>query len=294
MEILNQKMTDKYALYNGDSFEIIKTFPEGSMDFITFSPPFSSLYVYSNDPRDLSNTKDYQEFLQHFQFMMPELYRILRPGRLMAFHCMNLTTTLREDGFRAIVDLRGDLIRAFEKYGFRFHSEVCIWKDPELAAVRTKNPSLLYRNFLKDSTKVRQGLPDYLIVMRKDGEESPVTHDKKEYSNKLWARYASPVWMDINPSDTLQRFSAREEKDEKHITPTQLEVFRRAIKLWTNKGDVVFSPFMGIGSEGYVALKEGRKFIGIELKESYYEQSVSNLEQAGLESNQVSIFDVLE
>ena len=289
--IINQEITENYTLYNGDSFEIIKQIPDNSIDFITFSPPFSSLYVYSDDPRDLSNTKNYEEFLQHFSYMMSDLYRILRPGRLMSFHCMNLTTTLREDGFRAIVDLRGDLIRVFQEYGFRFHSEVCIWKDPELAAVRTKNPSLLYRNFKKDASKVRQGLPDYLITMRKDGEEGPVTHDEKTHSKKLWANYASPVWMDINPSDTLQRFSVREDKDEKHITPTQLEVFRRAMDLWTNPNDIVFSPFMGIGSEGYVALREGRRFVGIELKESYFGQSVKNCKLAELENGQLSLLD---
>lgn len=292
MKVINQEVQDNYALYNGDSFELIKTIPDGGVDFITFSPPFSSLYVYSDDPRDLSNTKNYDEFLEHFNFMMPELYRILKPGRMLSFHVMNLTTTLRQDGFRAIVDLRGDLIREFQKHGFRFHSEVAIWKDPELAAVRTKNPSLLYRNFKKDATKVRQGLPDYLITLRKDGEESPVTHDEETHSKKLWANYASPVWMDINPSDTLQRLSARGEKDEKHITPTQLEVFRRAIDLWTNPNDIIFSPFMGIGSEGYVAIKEGRRFIGFELKESYFEQAVLNLKQAELESNQLSLTDL--
>lgn len=291
MQVLNQEIQDKYALYHGDSFELIKQFPDNSMDFITFSPPFSSLYVYSDNPQDLSNTKDYDEFMKHFKFMMPDLYRILRPGRLMAFHIMNLTTTLRIEGFREIVDLRGDLVREFKKHGFRFHSEVTIWKDPELAAVRTKNPSLLYKNFKKDATKVRQGLPDYLIVMRKDGEESPVTHSEETHSKKLWANYASPVWMDIDPSDTLQRFSVREDKDEKHITPTQLEVFRRAIDLWTNPNDIVFSPFMGIGSEGYVALREGRRFAGIDLKESYFKQSIENCKLAELENNQVSLFD---
>jgi len=281
MNVVNQAITEKYALYNGDSCEIMTGIPSESVHYIIYSPPFASLYTYSNSERDLGNCRTHDEFYEQFAFIAKELYRVLIPGRLMSFHCMNLPFSKERDGFIGIRDFRGELIRFFQGYGFIFHSEVCIWKDPVTAMQRTKALGLLHKQIRKDSAMSRQGIPDYLVTMRKPGENpEPISHTPEQFPVSLWQRYASPVWMDINPSDTLQYRSARDEKDERHICPLQLEVIKRGIELWSNPGDVVLTPFMGIGSEAYTALKHGRKAIGIELKESYYSQAVKNCEIA--------------
>lgn len=275
--VKDQAITDRYALYNGDSCEILTGIPDNSVHFEIYSPPFASLYTYSNSERDLGNCRTKSEFFQHFEFIIRELYRALMPGRLMAVHCMNLPTSKERDGFIGIEDFRGELIRAFQAAGFLYHSEVCIWKDPVIAMQRTKALGLLHKQLKKDSCMSRQGIPDYLVVMRKPGENPErVTHTNESFPVDIWQRYASPIWMDINPSDTLQTSSARDEKDEKHICPLQLTVIRRALNLWTNPGDTVLSPFMGIGSEGVVALQNGRRFIGVELKSTWYGQAVRN------------------
>lgn len=272
-----QAMTDRYALYNGDSCEIIKGIPDNSIHFSIYSPPFSSLYTYSNSERDMGNCRDDEEFFGQFEYLAKDLYRVLMPGRLMAVHCMNLPTSKIRDGYIGIRDFRGELIRLFESVGFIYHSEVCIWKDPVIAMQRTKALGLLHKQLKKDSCMSRQGIPDYLIVMRKPGEnDEPVTHTNESFPVKVWQKYASPVWDDINPSDTLQYRSAREEKDEKHICPLQLTVIKRAINLWTNPGDIVLSPFGGIGSEPVTAIEMGRRAVAIELKDSYYDQMVRN------------------
>ncbi len=277
----NKHENKNFTAILGDSIEKIKELKDNSIDFSIFSPPFSSLYTYSNSERDMGNCKNDDEFFNHFKFLAQDLFRIIKPGRLMSFHCMLLPTSKFKDGVIGLKDFRGDLIRLFQEVGFIFHSEVVIWKDPVVAMQRTKALGLLYKQLKKDSVMSRQGVPDYLITMRKPGENnSPVTKKPENFSVDMWQKYASPVWMDINQSDTLQKTSAREEKDEKHICPLQLEVIKRALYLWTNPQDIVFSPFMGIGSEGYVSLKLDRKFIGIELKKSYYEQSVKNLIEA--------------
>lgn len=281
MNVVNQTITSKYALYNGDSCEILAGFPSDSVHYIIYSPPFASLYTYSNSDRDLGNCRTHDEFYEQFAFIANELYRTLMPGRLMSFHCMNLPFSKERDGFIGIRDFRGELIRFFQGYGFIFHSEVCIWKDPVTAMQRTKALGLLHKQIRKDSAMSRQGIPDYLVTMRKPGcNPEPISHTSEEFPVSLWQRYASPVWMDINPSDTLQYRSAREEKDERHICPLQLQVIERAIKLWSNPGDVVLTPFLGIGSEAYVALTNGRRAIGIELKQSYYAQAARNCEIA--------------
>lgn len=277
--VLDQVITDKYAIYNGDCCEVLKGMPSDSVHYSVFSPPFSSLYTYSNSERDIGNVKNDDEFFRHFGFAIDELYRVLKPGRLLSMHCMLIPTSKERDGFIGLRDFRGDLIRAFQARGFIFHSEVVIWKDPVTAMQRTKALGLLHKTIRSDSSMSRQGIPDYLVTMRKPGKnDEPITHSHDEFPVKLWQQYASPVWMDINPSDTLQYRSARENDDERHICPLQLEVIRRALKLWTNPGDVVLSPFAGIGSEGHVALDEGRRFVGVELKRSYYEQACRNLE----------------
>ena len=281
MNVLNQVIEENYSLYNGDSCEIMTTIPDNSIHYSIFSPPFADLYVYSNSERDMGNCKSKSEFYEHFRFIVKELYRIMMNGRLVSFHCMNLPTSKQRDGFIGITDFRGELIRLFEECGFIYHSEVCIWKDPVIAMQRTKALGLLHKQIKKDSAMCRQGIADYLVTMRKPGDNpEKITHTNESFPVQVWQNYASPVWMDINPSDTLQRTSARDEKDEKHICPLQLDVIKRGINLWTNPNDIVFTPFMGIGSEIYQALKMGRRGIGIELKESYYNQAVVNCENA--------------
>lgn len=277
MNVKNQYVDERMALYHGDSCEVLTEIPSDSIHFEIYSPPFASLYTYSNSERDLGNSKNKHEFYEHFEFIVKELYRVLMPGRLMAVHCMNLPTSKSRDGFIGIDDFRGDLIRLYEKAGFIYHSEVCIWKDPVIAMQRTKALGLLHKQIKKDSAMCRQGIPDYLVVMRKPGDNpEPVTHTNESFPVEIWQKYASPIWTDINPSDTLQYRSARDNEDEKHICPLQLTVIRRALNLWTNPEDVVLTPFMGIGSEVVTALENGRRAVGVELKDSYYKQAEKN------------------
>jgi DNA modification methylase len=277
MNVKNQYVDERMALYHGDSCEVLTEIPSDSIHFEIYSPPFASLYTYSNSERDLGNSKNKHEFYEHFEFIVKELYRVLMPGRLMAVHCMNLPTSKSRDGFIGIDDFRGDLIRLYEKAGFIYHSEVCIWKDPVIAMQRTKALGLLHKQIKKDSAMCRQGIPDYLVVMRKPGDNpEPVTHTNESFPVEIWQKYASPIWTDINPSDTLQYRSARDNDDEKHICPLQLTVIRRALNLWTNPDDIVLTPFMGIGSEVVTALENGRRAVGVELKDSYYKQAEKN------------------
>lgn len=281
MNVKNQYIDDRMALYHGDSCEVLTEIPPNSIHMHIYSPPFASLYTYSNSDRDLGNSKNKNEFFEHFEFIVKELFRTLMPGRIMAVHCMNLPTSKARDGFIGIEDFRGDLIRLFQNVGFIYHSEVCIWKDPVIAMQRTKALGLLHKQIKKDSTMCRQGIPDYLVVMRKPGDNpEKVSHTNESFPVEIWQKYASPIWTDINPSDTLQYRSARDNKDEKHICPLQLTVIRRAINLWTNLGDVVLTPFMGIGSEVVTALKMGRRAVGCELKDSYYMQAEKNAKAA--------------
>lgn len=332
-KVINQVFDNgqNFAAYHADCVDGCKGLPDNSIDYIVFSPPFASLYVYSQSERDMGNSRDHGEFFEHYRFLISELFRVLKPGRLLSFHCMNLPTSKARDGFIGIRDFRGELIRQKEAAGFIFHSEVCIWKDPVTAMQRTKALGLLYKQLRKDSAMSRQGIPDYLVTMRKPGENpEPVNHfapdekGAKENPGKvfpvdIWQKFASPIygedipndcwmpgmmvlrpnegsvadnypepaWMDINPSDTLQYMSARDHKDERHICPLQLEVIRRGVRLWTNPRDVVLSPFMGIGSEGHVSIQEGRRFVGFELKDSYFRQAVKNLENAKLRQGEL-------
>lgn len=279
--VLNQTITDDYALYHGDCVDVVRGLPDASVHYSVFSPPFASLYTYTDSERDMGNVRDHDEFFTHFRFLVADLYRVLKPGRLLSFHCMNLPTSKVRDGVIGLTDFRGELIRTFRDVGFIYHSEVVIWKDPVTAMQRTKAIGLLYKQLRKDSALSRQGIPDYLVTMRKPGEnDEPVTKTHESFPVGLWQNYASPVWMDINPSDTLQKESARADKDERHIAPLQLEVIRRAIRLWTNEGDTVLTPFLGIGSEAFVAVQMRRRAIGAELKASYYAQAVENMHAA--------------
>jgi DNA modification methylase len=291
MKCLNQVIKERYSIYNGDSCEIMNSIPDNSIHYSIFSPPFADLYVFSNSERDMSNCKSKSEFYEHFKFIVKELYRIMMNGRLVSFHCMNLPTSKQKDGFIGITDFRGELIKLFQDCGFIYHSEVCIWKDPVIAMQRTKALGLLHKQIKKDSAMCRQGLSDYLVTMRKPGDNPErVEHTNETFPVQIWQNYASPVWMDINPSDTLQRTSARDEKDEKHVSLLQLDVIRRGINLWTNENDIVFTPFMGIGSEVYQALKMNRRAVGIELKESYYKQAVKNCENAEIDDSLIKIY----
>ena len=289
--VKDKEFGKNYALYCGDSAEVLKGIPDDSIHYIIYSPPFQSLYVYSNSDRDLGNCRTPNEFYEQFSFIGKELYRTLMPGRLMSFHCMNLPTSKERDGFIGIRDFRGELIKFFQDMGFIYHSEVCIWKDPVTAMQRTKALGLLHKQLKKDSCMSRQGIPDYLVTMRKPGENPErVTHTNESFPVKKWQYYASPIWTDINPSDTLQYTSARENEDERHICPLQLTVIQRGIELWSNPGDTILTPFMGIGSEAYMAVKMGRKAVGIELKESYFRQAVANVKSVA-EETQSSLFD---
>lgn len=330
MKVLDQAMGDTYALYHGDSCEVLKGIPEGTIHYSITSIPFASLYTYSATDRDLGNSRDYSEFWTHYEFLLREWVRVMMPGRLISVHCMNLPLMKERDGVIGLRDFRGDVIRGMQAAGMIYHSEVCIWKDPLTEATRTKALGLMHKQIVKDSAMCRNGLPDYLVTFRKPGENpEPVSHPegfaefygedepeapKREpslkdskvhqnismarkdpvYSHHVWRRYASPVWMDINQSETLQRDSAREEKDERHICPLQLGVIRRGVELWSNPGEVVLDPFDGIGSTGHAAIRMGRKHIGIELKRSYWDQSVANCKAAEIESKRTTLFDFLE
>ncbi len=294
MNVINQSTGKSFTAYNADCVDVVSSLPDESIGFSVFSPPFASLYTYSDSTRDMGNVKDDTEFFKQFDFLVVQLYRVIKPGRLVAFHCMNLPTSKERDGYIGMKDFRGDLIRAFQKHGFIFHSETCIWKDPLIAATRTKAIGLMHKQLCKDSSVSRAGIPDYLIAMKKPGENTePIAHENwitdfigenpprtGVLSHQIWRRYASPVWMDIDPSKTLQYMTARDNDDERHICPLQLQVIDRALVLWSNPGDVVLSPFMGIGSEGYESLKMNRKFVGVELKTSYYDLAVRNLKEA--------------
>jgi superfamily II DNA or RNA helicase len=291
--VTEHKTGDGWDLYMGDCVESIRQLDSDSIHYSIFSPPFASLYTYSNSDRDMGNSRTEQEFFDHFGFLAAELHRVMMPGRLISFHCMNLPSSKERDGFIGVKDFRGDMLRIFQAAGFVFHSEVCIWKDPVTAMQRTKAIGLLHKQIRKDSALSRQGIPDYLVTVRKLGDNTqPVagpftefagenppakTGDEIKDSINIWQRYASPVWMDINPSDTLQYRSARANDDERHICPLQLEVIRRGLQLWSNPGDLVLSPFAGIGSEGHVSLEMGRRFVGFELKPSYFNCAVKNL-----------------
>lgn len=294
MKVLDQRVENRWALYHGDCVDVMRGLPDESVHYTIFSPPFASLYTYSASPRDMGNCVTHGEFHRQFRFAVSEMFRVTKPGRLLSFHCMLLPTSKTRDGFIGLSDFRGELIRAFIEAGWIHHSEVVIWKDPVTAMQRTKALGLLHKQIKKDSCMSRQGIPDYLITMRKPGANpEPVTHSGEgdDMPVRMWQNYASPVWMDINPSDTLQYRSAREHEDERHICPLQLDVIRRALKLWTNPGDTVLSPFAGIGSEGVVSLEMGRRFVGAELKASYYGQACRNLESACEEtSRQTALF----
>jgi hypothetical protein len=320
--VLHQSIKENYALWNADCVDVARGIPDDSVHYTIFSPPFESLYTFSDCERDMSNCANSGVFWSHFKFLIAELYRVTMPGRMCTIHCMQLPTSKLRDGFIGLRDFRGEIIREFQDAGFIYHSEVCIRKDPVSAMQRSKSIGLLHKQLCKDSTISRMAVADYMVSMRKPGdnpqpvagpfdayygnEAEPdgalITDTGKTrstnrpgdawYSVAVWQRYAEPVWMDIVQGDVLSHKMARAVEDERHISPLQLTPIRRCIQLWTNPGDTVFSPFAGIGSELYVALEMGRKAIGAELKTSYYEQAIANI--ATLKVKQRDLFAVEE
>ena len=287
-KVLGQQQGQDWILYNGDCVEVVRGLPSDKMHFQIFSPPFESLYTYSNSDRDMGNSADTEQFWDHYRYLIAEQFRIAMPGRLVSIHCMNLPKSKVRDGVIGLRDFRGEIIRSYIDAGFIFHSEVCIWKDPVTAMQRTKAIGLLYKQIKKDSCMSRQGIADYLVTMRKPGDNPErVTHNDDDLPVGVWQKYASPVWMDIDQSDTLEFRTVRENQDERHLCALQIPVIERAIKLWSNPGDTVFSPFAGIGSEGWVALRMGRKHVGIELKKVYFDRACRNLETAKADAGEL-------
>ena len=272
--------SDNFTVYLGDCVKHTRRMDDESIDYSIFSPPFADLFVYSNSDHDMGNCKNDAEFVAQLRYLIDELYRIIKPGRNVSFHCMNLPTTKMRQGFIGLRDFRGDLIRAFQDVGFIYHSEVAIWKDPVVAMQRTKALGLLHKTIRENSSMSRMGLPDYVVTMRKPGDAEPRVKHGEDLPVALWQKYASPIWDDIDQGRTLNKMPARDENDEKHMCPLQLDVIERCIHLWTNENDLVFSPFTGIGSEGYCAVKMGRRFVGTELKPQYYELAYQNIEDA--------------
>lgn len=288
---------ENFNLYNSDCIEGMRALPDEVIDIVLTSPPYQNLYVYSNVVNDVGNSSTDEEFYQHFEHVIKELFRILKPGRIAAIDCMNVPAMKERDGYIGLKDFRGDIIRAFQKVGFIYHSEHCMWKDPLIEATRTKSLGLMHKQLCKDSTRCRAGLPQYIIGMMKPGEnKNPVKHEegldsfygenepkKGVMSHERWRRYASPVWMDVSFTDTLNASAARDGNDERHICAMSLDAVARCIELWSNPGDIVLDPFVGIGSSVYQALLMGRRGVGFELKDSYYQQAVLNCKRA--ESN---------
>lgn len=281
---------DGWKVYHGDCVRVAKLIPDNSIDFSVFSPPFADLFTYSDDIQDMGNCENTGEFIQHFEHLIAELNRIMVPGREVAVHCLDLLSTKWKTGEIQFQDFSGEIIRAFWRNGFTFHSRICIWKSPVTEMQRTKAHGLLYKTLRTDSSSSRVGSADYLLIFRKKGENpKPITKDPTKYPVDWWQEVASPVWMTVDQGRVLNRDGARDNNDERHICPLQLDVIERAIELWSNEGDLVFSPFTGIGSEGVGALTLNRRFVGSELKESYVKQAVTNMKNA---TSQPSLFDL--
>jgi len=311
MAIIDQKLTDKFAIYNGDSCEVLPTLPDGCVDLSVYSPPFAqpgggALYHYSSSPRDISNARTFDEFLQHYGFIVKELYRLTKPGRMTAVHCADVPTG--NSGCDHIFDLPGEIIRLHESIGFKYAMRFAIWKEPLGVRLRTLAKGLAHQTIVEDSTACANAGADFMLVFRKRGENQvPVFHERglmeyagereppkeflkfkgyegKQTENKfsqwIWRQYASSIWDDIRIENVLPYREARDSEDEKHVHPLQLDVIERCVQLWSNPGETVITPFMGVGSEVYGAVKAGRRGLGIELKSSYYRQAVKNLDHA--------------
>lgn len=313
MEVMQQEITDDYAAYNGDCVDVLQSLPSESIGLSVFSPPFPGMYAYTDSSRDMGNCKNIVEMLDHFEFIVPDLLRVLMPGRSCCVHLTNEPIFKWQEGYSGLRDFRGDVVRLFQKHGFIFASERMIDKDPQLKAARTKDHGLAMQTAAKDSADLTGTMADYLLQFRKDGDNpipilALIDHDKPELKNpngwitkQEWIYWASCVWWNskrhtpdggISETDVLRNFvDGKQEEDEKHLCPLQLGVIERCVKLWSAPGDAVLSPFMGIGSEGYVSLKYGRKFIGAELKPSYFRVAVQNLNAAIEDRKKKYLFD---
>lgn len=298
IDVLGEAHGERWSFYQGDCVEITRQLPPGCVDLALYSPPFANVYTYSDSPRDMGNCDDEVAFAEHYRFLAAELHRVLRPGRLCVVHCKDLVRYQGAHGMAGMHDLPGDLIRIHREAGFSYHCRITVWKCPVEEARKTNNHGLLYKQLRKDSSFSRVGMPEYVLVFRKwahteaeEGEVSPVGHTKDTFPLEQWREWASPVWMDVQHTDVLNVAAAREDKDERHLCPLSLDLIHRCLVLWSNPGDTVFSPFGGVGSEGVGALRADRKFLGCELKRSYFERGAKNLrEEEGV--GQVSLFDL--
>jgi len=290
---LNEKHGENWTAYHGDCVDVIRQIPDRTVGFSVYSPPFSNLFTYSDSAADMGNSVDDGEFFRHYGYLLQEMARVTMPGRLSAVHCSDIPFTKWKDGQIGIKDLSGDIIRAHQDAGFVLHSRVTVWKDPVVEMTRTKALGLLYKQLIKDSTRSRVGMPDYLLIFRAPGDNVvPVGQDREKFPVTKWQQWASPVWMDIRQTDTLNVELAREHNDERHICPLQKGLIRRSLYMWSNPGETVLSPFMGIGSEGFISLQTNRKFFGVELKEQYWKIACRNL--TNVEANPEMDFDIAE
>lgn len=286
IKCLNEAHDERFAAYNGDCVDVVSQLPDSSIDFSVYSPPFVNLFVYSESERDMGNCGDNDEFFKHYRFLIKEKLRVTKDGRLTAVHCTEIPARKFIDGYIGLKDFPGEIIKAHEDEGWIYHSRVTIWRDPVVEMTRTKALGLLYKQLQKDSTRSRMGMADYVLVFRKPGENAePVAQDAGKFPVSQWQKWASPVWMDIDQTRTLNCRMAKEQNDEKHMCPLQLDVIERCLHMWSNPGDVVLSPFMGIGSEGVSSLSLGRRFVGVELKESYFRQAVKYLQSETAQGN---------
>jgi DNA modification methylase len=317
----SQIITEKYALYLGDCCEVMPGLPDGSVHFSVYSPPFAGLYHYSSSPRDLSNSRDYPEFLSHYEFVVREIHRLTMPGRLTAVHCMDVPSGNTGTGEDHLMDFPGDIIRLHDRVGFRYIARYHVWKEPLAVRNRTMAKKLAHKTIVDDSSRCGVASADYLLVFRKGGENpEPIEHPhglteyagsreiprellkyrgytgnqiENRYSHWIWRQYASAFWDDVRIDRVLPYLESRDEEDEKHVHPLQLDVIDRALVLWSNPGDTVLTPFMGVGSEVYAAVKNGRRGIGIELKETYFRQAIKNMATAdGPEVREPTLFDL--
>jgi hypothetical protein len=290
LRCLNEAHGENWSAYHGDCCDVVRQLPDESVGFSVYSPPFSNIFVYSDSENDMGNAANDDEFFEHYKFLIEENFRVTKAGRITAVHCSELPSSKWKDGIIGLKDFPGEIIRAHQDAGWVFHSRVTVWRDPVVEMTRTKALGLLYKQLQKDSTRSRVGMPDYVCVFRKPGDnQDPVGHKPENFPVSQWQKWASPVWMDIQQTNTLNVRMAKDSDDERHLCPLQLDLIERAVTLWSNPGDVVLSPFMGVGSEGYTALRLNRKFIGCELKESYFRHATQYLAEA--EASAVTLFD---
>lgn len=286
--VIDQHHGESWSLYNGDSVEVLQGIPTASVDFSIYSPPFSLLYTYSATDRDLGNSKDDAQFFEHYGFVIREMLRVTKPGRNCAVHVAQIPSQKAKDGVIGLKDFRGDVIRAHQRADWIYHGEVTIDKDPQAQAIRTKSKGLLFTQMRKDSVWSRPALADYILIFRAPGENAVPIHP--DITNDQWIEWARPIWYGIRETDTLNAAEGREAEDERHICPLQLGTIERCVRLWSNKGETVLSPFAGIGSEGFVSVKQGRRFVGVELKPSYWRAGVRNLRRAETEAKPLDMF----